>query len=97
MKTDLPFREMSPSRTVEVQFEGRAYTLSAGMNLAAALLAAGVQSFRDTPMSGAERGPFCMMGACFDCLVEIEGMSKQACMLTVQEGMVITRPTRDAL
>jgi predicted molibdopterin-dependent oxidoreductase YjgC len=97
VKIDLPFREMSPSSTVEVQFDGDTYALSSGMNLAAALLSAGVRSFRDTPGSGAERGPFCMMGTCFDCLVEIEGIRKQACMISVQEGMVIVRPAREAL
>ena len=34
-----------------------------------------------------------MMGACYDCLVEIEGVTKQACMLLVTEGMDITMPS----
>ena len=34
-----------------------------------------------------------MMGACFDCLVEINGVTRQACMLEVIEGMVMTRPS----
>jgi predicted molibdopterin-dependent oxidoreductase YjgC len=29
-----------------------------------------------------------MMGACFDCLVEIDGVpSRQSCMVTVRDGM----------
>jgi NADH dehydrogenase/NADH:ubiquinone oxidoreductase subunit G len=35
-----------------------------------------------------------MMGACFDCLVEIDGIQRQACMLSVAAGMVISRPER---
>lgn len=62
------------------------------MNLAAALLADGQQAFRATPTSGAPRGPYCMMGACFDCLVEIDGTSRQACLMQVTEGLVITLP-----
>ncbi|OXC76983.1 Opine oxidase subunit C [Caballeronia sordidicola] len=31
-----------------------------------------------------------MMGACFECLVEIDGMpSRQSCLVTVQDGMRI--------
>ena len=63
-----------------------------GENLAASLLVAGVGPFRQTPVSGAPRAPFCMMGACFDSLLKIDGVHRQACMLTVTEGMVITRP-----
>jgi predicted molibdopterin-dependent oxidoreductase YjgC len=66
--------------------------LSDGANLAAALLAAGIGVFRHTPVSGAPRGPFCMMGACFDCLVEIDGVVRQACMMQVSEGLAISRP-----
>lgn len=60
----------------------------AGESLAAALLAAGINGVRTTGISGALRGPFCMMGACFDCLVTIEGEgSRQACMVPVIPGM----------
>lgn len=33
-----------------------------------------------------------MMGACFDCLVEIDGVTRQACMTEVAAGMTISRP-----
>lgn len=33
-----------------------------------------------------------MMGACFDCLVEIDGVTRQACMLTVTRDMAIDMP-----
>lgn len=85
-----PFDTLSPAGpNVRLSFDGRVYDLPAGANLAAALLAAGVRRFRATPVSGAPRGPFCMMGACFDCLVEIDGVTRQACMSEVREGMVI--------
>lgn len=76
-----------PAARVPVRFDGRALMLPDGANLAAALLAAGVMSFRRTPASGAPRGPFCMMGACYDCLVEIDGATRQACMLRVAAGL----------
>ena len=54
------------------------------------LLASGRSACRTTPVSGAPRGPFCMMGMCFDCLVVIDGVpNQQACMVTVSAGMRI--------
>jgi D-hydroxyproline dehydrogenase subunit gamma len=58
-------------------------------NLAAALLIAGKTSLRVNPVSKQPRAPYCMMGACFECLVEIDGISRQACMVQVSEGLVV--------
>ena len=96
MKTALPFLELGDSARVPVVFDGQRLELPLGANLAAALLAAGVTVFRHTAVSGAPRGPFCMMGACFDCLVEIDGVVRQACMLEVTEGLRIDRPHEEA-
>lgn len=66
-----------------------------GMNLAAALLSNGELAFRESPVSGAPRGPFCLMGACFECLVVIDGKSgRQACMVEVAENMEVRRQRR---
>lgn len=78
---------------VTVHFEGVEYQLREGENLAAEMLAAGVMPFRKTPVSGAPRNPYCMMGACFDCLVEIDGVTRQACMTIVSAGLKILRPS----
>ncbi|MBM1817970.1 (2Fe-2S)-binding protein [Sulfitobacter pseudonitzschiae] len=89
------FRELptaSDKALVDVRFGAQALRLPLGENLAAALLVAGIMPFRQTPVSGAPRGPFCMMGACFDCLVEIDGVTRQACMLTVTRDMAIDMP-----
>lgn len=75
---------------VSVTFEGQPLSVPAGTSVAGALLAAGVEQFRSTPVSGAPRAPFCMMGVCFDCLVEIDGVpNRQSCMVPVREAMVI--------
>lgn len=87
-----PFLELEDGPRVSVTFDGAPMDLPEGANLAAALLAAGVPVFRHTPVSGAPRAPFCMMGACFDCLVEIEGVVRQACMVEVTAGMDIRKP-----
>jgi len=92
VKTASPFRELDDGSRVRVQFDGQPLDLPEGANLAAALLAAGVQVFRHTSVSGAPRAPYCMMGACFECLVEIDGVVQQACMLEVRDGLQIARP-----
>ncbi len=69
-------------------FDGRAMTARQGDTVAAALLANGVTVFRETAVSGVARGPYCLMGVCFDCLVVIDGTgNRQACLVAVAEGM----------
>ncbi|MDR9485924.1 MULTISPECIES: (2Fe-2S)-binding protein [Sediminimonas] len=96
MKTVSPFLELEEKPRVGVTFEGERFELPEGENLAASLLAAGVRVFRRTPVSDAPRAPFCMMGACFDCLVEIDGVVRQACMIDVVDELEIVRPGAEA-
>jgi predicted molibdopterin-dependent oxidoreductase YjgC len=75
---------------VPITVDGEPVRARAGDTVAAALLAAGYRATRTTPVSGAPRGPFCMMGVCFDCLVEIDGQpNRQGCLVTVTPGMRI--------
>jgi D-hydroxyproline dehydrogenase subunit gamma len=76
--------------TIQIWFNDQPLSVPGGRSVAAALLAAGIQRFRATPVSGAPRAPYCMMGACFECLIEIDGMpSRQSCLVAVQDGMRI--------
>jgi len=78
--------------SVIIHFECRAIAARPGDSVAAALLAAGVSVTRNTPVSGAARGPYCMMGACFDCLAVVDGRPNvQTCMTQVRGGMRIER------
>ena len=80
------------SATVTVQFEGQALCVPAGLSVAAALLSKGAEPFRTTPVTQSPRAPYCMMGVCFECLVEVDGKpARQGCLTTVREGMVIRR------
>jgi predicted molibdopterin-dependent oxidoreductase YjgC len=75
---------------VTFTFDGIAISASAGDSVAAALLAAGIRVCRTSPVSGAPRGPYCMMGVCFECLVRVDGVgSRQGCLVPVQEGMKV--------
>jgi D-hydroxyproline dehydrogenase subunit gamma len=88
------FRPRPESRraTVAVTVEGRTVAVPAGASAAAAVLAAGFDSIRETPGSGSERAPYCMMGVCFDCLAEIDGVpNRQSCMVEVTPAMRIRR------
>jgi len=67
----------------------------AGASAAAAVLAAGFESIRETPVDRSERAPYCMMGVCFDCLAEIDGVAnRQSCIIVVRPGIRINRQTR---
>jgi D-hydroxyproline dehydrogenase subunit gamma len=84
-------RLVEPERaSVRLTVDSSAVTAAPGDSVAAALLAAGLVACRTTPVSGMPRGPYCMMGVCFDCLVTIDGVgSRQACLTRVQDGMVV--------
>ena len=71
----LDLRRKDRATPVRIVFEGEEITAAAGQSLAAALLAAGVRHFRTTPVGGVPRGPYCMMGVCFDCLVVVDGLA----------------------
>ena len=86
------FKRLFPidSETVSLTVEDRPVTVAAGDSVAAAIYAAGFNHFRESAISDAPRAPYCMMGVCFECLVEIDGSpNHQACMTTVRDGMSI--------
>ena len=83
--------ENNPVTAITFTFDNQPVTATKGMTIAAALLASGHVSLRETPVSGQARGPYCMMGACFDCLVQIDGETVQACMVQVRSGLQVRR------
>ena len=88
-------RPDADSATVPVIVEGRTILVPAGASAAAAVLVAGFRSIRETPVEGRERAPYCMMGICFDCLAEIDGVpNRQSCMVEARPGMRIRRQFR---
>ena len=89
------FRRLpDPSRRIPFDFEGEPLEARAGDSVAAALLANGVLVFRTTPVTGASRSPWCLIGNCHECLVDIDGEpNRQACMTEVRDGMRVRRQT----
>ena len=87
------FRDVQGKRgaVIGFEFESQPVEAPAGITVAAALLAGGHLAFRNAG-AGDRRGPFCMMGTCFECLVEIDGKpNQQACQTVIRAGMKIRR------
>lgn len=80
-------------KTVTIEFEGTFLQVPETTTIAAAVLSHGGKTHtRLAPASGEKRAPFCFMGVCHECLVEIDGIpNQQACIIEVQEGMKIRR------
>jgi predicted molibdopterin-dependent oxidoreductase YjgC len=84
----------SESKRFAIHVDGRLVNAEPGQSVAAALLAAGIFTFRLTA-GGRPRGIFCGMGVCFDCLVTIDGLADQrACITPVAPGMRIETGVR---
>jgi predicted molibdopterin-dependent oxidoreductase YjgC len=85
------FKRLSDAApTVRVTVNGTALNAPAGESVAALLLVHAEHTFRTTAVSESPRAPYCMMGVCHDCLVEIDGVpNQQGCRVRVSEGMDI--------
>lgn len=85
-------KQFESHETVSINFEGMKLDVEKGQTVASALLVGGNTFFRSSVVSGQPRAPYCMMGVCFECLIEIDGIPNQrACMIPVREAMEIKR------
>lgn len=77
------------------EFEGRHVPVRPGDTIAAALFRAGLTRQRTTRMAE-DRGLFCGIGLCHDCLVQVDGRAGQrACMATAEGVAQVARHTDD--
>jgi len=92
MFTRVESSSASPPGGSVLDFEGSKVPFRSGDSVAAALLAAGVSPFRESPVDESPRAPYCMMGVCFECLVEIDGkQNQQSCLTRARPGMIVKR------
>ena len=85
---------MATEAEIVVYVEGEPVGVGPNDTAASAALRARIGHTRTSPMTGEKRAPYCMMGACFECLMVIDGVaSRQACMVRVRPGMRIERQT----
>ncbi|MCP3889402.1 MAG: (2Fe-2S)-binding protein [Desulfobulbaceae bacterium] len=84
--------------SVTILVDEKNITVPAGVSVAAAVL--GHIHPGETyshPVDGSPRAPYCLMGVCFECMMEINGEPNvQSCLVTVQEGMVVRRQLESA-
>lgn len=72
------------------EFDGRSVPFTEGQTVGAALVAAGVRSWRTTRREGRPRGVFCGIGVCFDCLATIDDVPNQrACLVPAAATTVV--------
>ncbi len=77
---------------VLITIDGHATSAHLGESVAAALLAEDGDPSTRTTSDGENRGLFCGMGACFDCLVVVDGIpGTRACVTWICAGMDIAR------
>lgn len=78
--------------TIKIKIDDTIYVAKNGENLAALMLRKGLVPFRKHPADNSGRAPYCMMGVCFECLVEVNGApGTQACITSVKDGMTVKR------
>jgi len=77
---------------VTITIDGEAVAAETGESLAAVMLRQPEAWTRTTPVSGSPRAPYCLMGVCFECLAEVDGVaSVQTCLTPVRAGMRVVR------
>jgi len=80
--------------SVSIMVDGRTLNVPGSVSVAAAIITAGVTSFRRS-VSGQPRAPLCGMGICFECRATIDGIpQRRTCQTIVRDGMEITTDAR---
>jgi len=78
---------------VTISFDGQMLDGQDGQSIGGILLANGQRTWRTA--AGAERGIFCGIGICQDCVVTVNGTEGvRACQRTACEGDVVEREVR---
>ena len=70
---------------VRISIDGQAVRMKAGSSVAAALQMSGGVS--RISVTGQPRAPFCGMGICQECRVQVDGRRLLACQTPCREGM----------
>lgn len=82
--------ELKILEKVTISFDGKEIEAIKGEPIAAALMAAGVRTFRKTVKTGEPRGVYCGIGQCNDCIMEVNGIPNvRTCVTLVEAGTII--------
>jgi predicted molibdopterin-dependent oxidoreductase YjgC len=73
--------------SITLSVNGESVTVAEGSMVAAAVMAAGVTTFRRS-VTSQRRGPLCGMGICFECRVTIDNRAHcRSCQIMCEDGM----------
>lgn len=82
------------SKPVLFYLNGRQVQGQESDTIASALLLNGIATNRKSVLANQPRGPACLMGVCYECLVTINGKhNQQACQHLIEEGMRVETST----
>jgi predicted molibdopterin-dependent oxidoreductase YjgC len=88
--TKHPLLPHEPEPDCVIYHDGRPIPAKTGEPIAAALLAAGVRVFRETPKKKTPRGIYCGIGRCTDCVMIVDGEPNvRTCVTPAREGMQV--------
>jgi NADH dehydrogenase/NADH:ubiquinone oxidoreductase subunit G len=77
---------------IALTLDGAPVEAQQGDTVLTALLAAGAGHLRDSEFGDGPRAGFCLMGACQDCWVVVEGRGRlRACATLAEDGMAVQR------
>jgi predicted molibdopterin-dependent oxidoreductase YjgC len=77
---------------VSFAFDGEEIRAEDGQTIAAALMAHGIVSWRTTRFGDRPRGILCGIGACYDCLLTLNGEPNvRACVTRIEPGDDVRR------
>jgi hypothetical protein len=93
-KGALMFRKLHELGTggITIDIDGVPVVAELGESVAAVLLRQPEPWSRLTAITQTKRAPYCMMGVCFECLAEVDGIaSVQTCLKPVYDRMRVAR------
>ena len=74
---------------IKLSINGQPCQVPAGSTVAAAILCAGLTTFRRS-VTGEARAPLCGMGICYECRVTINGQAHaRSCQIVCKDGMEV--------
>jgi predicted molibdopterin-dependent oxidoreductase YjgC len=82
--------DLEPKQELTIYVDGRPVSAREEEPIAAALLSAGIRVFRKTRKRHENRGIFCAIGRCTDCMMVVDGVPNvRTCITPVREGMQV--------
>jgi predicted molibdopterin-dependent oxidoreductase YjgC len=79
-------------KKISIYFEEKQVDALEGEPIASALMSAGIRHFRKTVKNKENRGIFCAIGRCTDCMMIVDGQPNvRTCTTLVRDGMKVER------